>query len=577
MHDRDQREGWPIRPWITAAVGALAGFLIWLLIDGLPRSMDGMALRVAVSAAIAASAAAFALCYEPLRARWALIFIAVVGLVVGLVLYWNGPTDKWGDLETWRGVCVALSVAIAAPLFQTARDQGARRFPYVDVHAHAWTNVVIWCASWLFAGIVFILAFLLAALFDLIGIDLLQKALQKGWFWTTLLGTALGGGAGLLRERDRVVGLLERVVVSVLAVLAPVLAIGLALFLLSLPFTGLAPLWAATRSTTPILLGCVIGALILTNAVIGHGEDQESRFPPLRWAAITLAVVLLPFGLIAANSTLARIDQYGFTPERLWALTFVIVATVYGVAYLVAVVRGRGRGRWAAFARPSNLHLAFGLCGLALFLATPLAAFNLLATRDQVARLKAGKVTPAEFSWSALAYDFGKPGRAALRELAKAPNPPAIRERAAKALKSENRYDLRQNEQDQANRAKLRKQLRILPAPVPLPEGLLDAFDRIYGVDDQDLFVLLYRPGEDRAVLIRSQCKTCQPNTEAVVLRADGKWVRLGNTTPTESEDSAAVTREALRTGTQDQIEVREVKRRQVFVNGKPVGDLLGE
>ncbi|AHE55792.1 DUF4153 domain-containing protein [Sphingomonas sanxanigenens] len=575
MHDRDQREGWPIRPWVAAAFGALAGFLIWALMDGLPRSPDGMALRVAAAAAIAASTAAFALCYEPLRARWALIFIAMVGLVVGLVLYWNGPTDKWGDLETWRGVCVALSVAIAAPLFQAARDQGARRFPYVEVHAHAWTNVVIWCAAWLFAGIVFILAFLLAALFDLIGIDLLKEALQKQWFWSTLLGTALGGGAGLLRERDRIVGLLERVVVSVLAVLAPVLAVGLVLFLLSLPFTGLTPLWAATRSTTPILLGCVIGALVLANAVIGHGEDQESRFPPLRWAAIALAVVLLPFALIAAVSTGARIGQYGFTPERLWALTFVTVAVVYGVAYLVAVVRGRER--WAGFARPSNLHLAFGLCGLALFLATPLAAFNLLATRDQVARLKAGRVTPAAFSWSALAFDFGEPGRAALRELAKAPNPPAIRERAAKALKSEYRADIAADEQDQANRAMLRKHLRILPAPVPLPEGLLDAFGRVYGVDDRDVFVLLYRPGEDRAVLIRSQCETCQPNAEAVVRRADGTWVQPGNVTPTQSQDSPAATREALRTGTPEQIEVREVKRRQVFVNGKPVGDLLAE
>ncbi|MGF7149542.1 hypothetical protein FHS96_003193 [Sphingomonas zeicaulis] len=575
MHDRDQREGWPIRPWVTAAVGALAGFLIWMLMDGLPRSVDAMALRVAVSAAIGASAAAFALCYEPLRARWALIFIAVVGFVVGLVLYWNGPTNKWGDLETWRSVCVALAVAIAAPLFQTARDQGARRFPYVEVHAHAWTNVVIWCAAWLFAGIVFLLAFLLAALFDLIGIDLLQEALQKSWFWSTLLGTALGGGAGLLRERDRVVGLLERVVVSVLAVLAPVLAVGLVLFLLSLPFTGLTPLWAATRSTTPILLGCVIGALILTNAVIGHGEDQESRFPPLRWAAIALAVVLLPFALIAAVSTGARIGQYGFTPERLWALTFVVVATVYGVAYLVAVVRGRAL--WAGFARPANLHLAFGLCGLALFLSTPLAAFNLLATRDQVARLKAGKVSPSEFSWSALAFDFGEPGRAALRQLAKAPNPPVIRERAAKALASENRYDLRQDEQDQASRAMLRKHLRVVPAPVPLPEGLLDAFGGIYGVDDQDVFVLLYRAGDDQAVLIRSQCENCQPNTQAVTRSPDGKWVLQNNIISADSQDPAAVVREALRTAAPDRIEVREVKRKQVFVNGKPVGRLLGE
>lgn len=575
MQDRDERAGWPMRPWITAAAGALAGFLIWLLMDGMPRLMGPTDLKMAAAAGIGASAAAFALCYEPLRARWAAIFIAAVGLVVALILYWNGPADKWGDLEMWRSVCVALSVAIAAPLFQTARDQGARRFPYVEVHAHAWTNVVIWCASWLFAGIVFILAFLLAALFDLIGIDLLKEALQKEWFWTTLLGTALGGGAGLLRERDRVVGLLERVVVSVLAVLAPVLAVGLVLFLLSLPFTGLTPLWSATRATTPILLGCMIGALILTNAVIGHGEDQESRFPPLRWAAIALAIVLLPFALIAAVSTGARIGQYGFTPERLWALTFVIVATVYGVTYLVAVVRGRQR--WAGFARPANLHLAFGLCGLALFLATPLAAFNQLATRDQLARLKSGRTDPAQFSWTALAFDFGEPGRAALRNLAKAPNPPEIRRKATAALKAEYRSEIQADEQDQTNRARLLKRLRILPAAVPLPGGMLEAFGRVYGVDNDDIFVLLYRPGERSAVMVRSQCDTCQPYTETVVQQADGKWVQSNINAPAPEQDPAVAVRKTLREGTAAQIEVRDVTRRQVFVNGKPVGNLLGE
>jgi hypothetical protein len=38
------------------------------------------------------------------------------------------------------------------------------------------------------------------------------------------------------------------------------------LFVLALPFTGLNALWEATKSTTPILLFCVLGALVLANA-----------------------------------------------------------------------------------------------------------------------------------------------------------------------------------------------------------------------------------------------------------------------------------------------------------------------
>ena len=75
------------------------------------------------------------------------------------------------------------------------------------------------------------------------------------------------------------VRLLQRVVTTVLAVLAPVLGVGLILFLVALPFTGLGALWEATKSTTPILLACVIGALILANAVIGNGAEEEVDQP----------------------------------------------------------------------------------------------------------------------------------------------------------------------------------------------------------------------------------------------------------------------------------------------------------
>ena len=95
-----------------------------------------------------------------------------------------------------------LSIAIAVPLFQTARDEGAWRFPYADVHGHAWTNVVLWFACWLFVGIVFALAWLLAALFDLIGMHFLQRPARAHWFAAVLAGAAFGGALGLLRERD---------------------------------------------------------------------------------------------------------------------------------------------------------------------------------------------------------------------------------------------------------------------------------------------------------------------------------------------------------------------------------------
>lgn len=577
MQDRDERESWALRPWATAAVGALAGIAIWLLIDKLKPTDGGAAIRAAMAAFAGAAATLFAFTFERVRPRWSILFSIGTALVVALIIYWNGPLDRWGTMEGWRATCVALSVAIAAPLFQTARDLGERRFPYQRVHGHAWTNVVIWFAAWAFAGLVFALGWLLAALFGLIGIDMIEDLLKQDWFAALLLGAALGGAVGLLRERDRIVGLLQRVVVSVLAVLAPVLGAGLLLFLASLPFTGLTPLWEATKSTTPILLSCVIGALILANAVIGNSDSEESRFPPLRWGALALAVAMLPFSVIAAVSTGARIAQYGFTPERLWALVFVVVATVYGTAYLIAVARDRLA--WADRARRANLHIGFALCGLALFLATPLPSFNAISARDQVARLQSGTVKPEAFSWSALAFEFGDPGRRALEKLAKSTNP-AIRTRAAEALKAGSRWDIGQEEQEQAAIESLRGRIRILPATVPLPAGLLEAFDLLFSADKDDLLTLIYRPGERSAVLVTSYCASCAPDVATVYLGTDGRWQSARsqadarrNADSGERRDARRkAARDALRDNDPARVEIRPVARRQLFIDGQPVG-----
>jgi hypothetical protein len=96
--------------------------------------------------------------------------------------------------------------------------------------------------------------------------------------------------------------LLQNVAMLVLGVLAPVLAVGLGLFLIALPFTGLQPLWEATKATTPILLACAVGALLLVNAVIGNGGDDAPRNRVLRWAALVLAVATLPLVGIAVPS-----------------------------------------------------------------------------------------------------------------------------------------------------------------------------------------------------------------------------------------------------------------------------------
>lgn len=582
VEQRDER--WPLLPPILAAMGLAAGLIAhWIIGTGYQAEVG--AVRLASLSFVTVSAILFGFVVIRGDLVRSALFAVGCGAVAALILYFNGATSGWSATEGWRVVCLALAIGIGAPLFQAGREGGFRPIAYPLAHDHAWTNAVLWCLAWAFVGIVLLLSFLLAALFDLIGIDLLSDLLREEWFWRPLVGLAFGLGLALLREQRRIVGLLQNVAMLVLGVLAPVLAVGLGLFLIALPFTGLQPLWEATKSTTPILLACAVGALLLVNAVIGNGGDDAPRNRVLRWAALVLAVAILPLVGIAAIATGLRIGQYGFTPERLWGLTFVVIASVVAVAYLVSVIRGRAG--WAERVRPANLHLAMIVCGVALLLATPLVSFNAISTRDQVARLESGKVSTEKFDWAALAFDFGEPGRKALERL-KASSDAEIRRTATDIAKKERRWDIDQAEPDPAPRlAALEKRLRILPRTVAVPPGLGELLmaERACGSEDARCTLWLSQASSE-ALVFQDDCfdrieKQPEPTTFYArsmsctaprrFVAVSGKWMEAeANDLGRRSDADRAAAEQGFKSGA---IEVRPVQRRQVFVGGVPVGD----
>lgn len=577
---RDER--WPLLPPILAALGLATGLVAhWIIGTGYQPEIS--ALRLASLSFFSVSAILFGFVVIRSDLTRSAIFALGCGAVAALILYFNGATSGWSATEGWRILCLALAIGIAAPLFQAGREDGFRPISYPLAHDHAWTNALLWCLSWAFVGVVLLLLFLLAALFDLIGIELLKDLLREEWFWRPLVGLAFGLGLALLREQRRIVGLLQNVAMLVLSALAPVLAVGLGLFLIALPLTGLQPLWEATKATTPILLACAVGALLLVNAVIGNGGDDAPRNRVLRWAALVLAVAILPMVGIAAIATGLRIGQYGFTPERLWGLTFVAIASVVAVAYLASVIRGRGG--WAERVRPANLHLAIIVCGVALLLATPIVSFNAISTRDQVARLESGKVSAEKFDWAALAFDFGEPGRRALEGL-RASSDKTIRRIAADVQKKERRWDVPTEALDpQPKLANLDRRLLIAPRQVALPLELRNTLLDLSACGFGDgPCVVFYEQGADWALVLPNQCYSNLPKPMADGVQNAGNCVdpthiRLRNaqweiwnpsdiTERTESEIRAVG--QGYRAG---QVEVRPVQRRQVFVGGVPVGD----
>ena len=177
-----EHEPWPMRAALLFLIGGLAGLVFDLLIRGESGdywSITESVTRLSLATFVASGGVLLAFTLERQRWLWSVAFALGAGAVLGLIFYWNGTPEGRGADDVWRVFAALLSVAIAAPLFQAARDSGGPRFPYVPVHSHAWTNIVLWCAAWAFVLITWLLAQLLAELFQLIGIGLLRDLLNK--------------------------------------------------------------------------------------------------------------------------------------------------------------------------------------------------------------------------------------------------------------------------------------------------------------------------------------------------------------------------------------------------------------
>ena len=282
----DERDAdWPLRPWLMAAICAGAGLVFNLLTD-VTHPATPSAARQAGATFVVIAAVSFVMTVEQRRWLWSLAFALGWGAVVALVGWFTASYNSHPTIFEWPFLSGLFAVLLAAPLFQTVRDECAWRFPYARLHRHAWTDAVIGAASLGFVGVTFLLAWLIAGLFDLIGIDLVKDLLGESWFGWMLAGFAFGAAVGLLRQRDALVATLQRLVMVVLGVLAPVLAAALILFLASLPFTGLGGLWDSSIPATGLMLLAGAGAVLLANAVIGNGDDDRASSRVLRMSAL---------------------------------------------------------------------------------------------------------------------------------------------------------------------------------------------------------------------------------------------------------------------------------------------------
>jgi len=441
-----------------AAVRLGIGLIQGLLLYGLYRSMathDALTWPATHPALFAALVLACAFTPVMLLAgvgRLSIKALALWGVGAAAILALLGWHDAAQQAQDHfrppylRFPAVAFSAAalfIAHHLIVPAVAAGRWIADFDDYFDTAWKAGVQLALSLGFTGAFWLLLFLGAALFRVIGLSFLSDLISEEWFSIPVTCLVFAVAVQLTDVRAGLIRGVRTVALMLLSWLLLVITVLVAGFLAALPFTGLDGLWK-TGSATALVLSAAAALIVLINTA--YQDGREDNLPPvvLRVAVRVAAVLLTPLILIAIWGLSLRIGQHGLTPDRIIASACALVGVIYAAGYgWAALAPFLKRMAWMKPLERTNVAAAILTVGVILALFSPLADPARLSVGDQVARLKRGAVAAADFDYAFLRFEAGKPGRVALAALARSPDA-RIARLARQAQTTTSRYDMDQ-------------------------------------------------------------------------------------------------------------------------------------
>jgi hypothetical protein len=357
---------------------------------------------------------------------------------------------------------------IAHTLVLSAVRDGRRIAAYATYFDSAWKLGVQLAFSALFTGVTWLVLLLGAQLFELVKLDFLTQLIRKEWFAIPASAFAFACAMHLTDVRPAIVRGIRGLLLVLLSWLLPVIVLLVGGFLLALPFTGLAPLWA-TRRAAAVLLCAAAVLVVLINAAWQNGEDGKAVARLVRLAARAASLLLAPLVAIAVYALFLRVRDYGWTGERVSAAACMLVAAWYAAGYFRAALRPG----WLPSLATVNIAAAFVVVGVLLLMLSPVLDPARISVASQLARLASGKVKAERFDFAFLRFDGERYGRAALDRLedgAGGADAALVRRQIAAVRKLTNRW---QGARMAAGPVDLRANLVPRQPGAKLPESLL--------------------------------------------------------------------------------------------------------
>ena len=406
--------------WGMIFIGLLQGTLCYLLMTYLAPHNDGwlfygMPATIAITSALLLTVVSF-----KQRALWywmALIFVVVLAMCVWLK--WQvEDSDKWRQHEVfmfygWRLLLMAM---LALPWIQYSLHVSREQARYPHFYRQLWLNALTLLIVFVANGLFWLVLLLWSEMFKLVGIPFFSTLFfDTDWFGYVAFGLITALAVVLARTQSRLVTAVQKLLTFIATGLLPLVALLALMFILTLPFTGLEAI--SQRVSAAGLMSTLTLLLLLLIAIVREPQKEALPYPGALRYLIKCSLIVAPiYMLIAGWSLWVRIQQYGWTPERVYGVLVVVVLLVWSFGYLASILR-RGRNP-LELQGPVILGVSLLALGLLVLLSSPVIDAWRISVNSHMGLYHSGKIKPDQVSLYMLDHS-GKPGRAALEALQK--------------------------------------------------------------------------------------------------------------------------------------------------------------
>lgn len=397
------------------------------------------------------------------------LLLSVLGAYVG---YQQEPIEFVNNSSVIAIFCFTALIAAFKALMYIQQYLSNEEISYSSLFKLSWRNFIIFGECWLFVLIFWGILHLGAGLFSVLEIEFFKELLRKDWFVIPVLNLAFGFAIIVFRNIIFTVDNISTILQTLIKFLLPALTIVSLGFLATLPFTGLDTLW---KTGTGSLLVMWLQALTLffVNAVY-QDSSHERPYSIFLHRLIFIGVAVLPiYSLISFYGLWLRIEQYGLTVDRCWAVLICLLLACLSFGYFIGIIKKRDA--WLETLSKVNISMGIVVLVFMLLVNSPLLNFQSISASSQLTRLHSGEISYEEFDYHYFDNSLGRQGYLALQEMKKElkdlyPEKVAIIDRM---------YVNHKNiEKEQLSIDDFNKFVNYWPSKSEFPEGLIKAVFR---------------------------------------------------------------------------------------------------